>query len=69
MIEFLPGVEDGFRICGTCGKTLELEKFYKDGRNSKGEVRYRRDCIQCYQEMRIKEYNRKKGAKKYGRHM
>lgn len=43
------------RVCGTCGKLKELEAFYKDGKNSEGKPRYRRDCRDCYKSARIME--------------
>ena len=43
------------RVCGTCGQLKPLEAFYKDGRDSNGNVRYRRDCRACYKNTRIKE--------------
>ena len=57
---------DTHRTCGTCGKTKELEQFYKDGKDSHGRVRYRRGCKDCYKRTRKHEANMKKkgGAKK-----
>lgn len=55
---------DTHRTCGTCGKTKELNQFYKDGKDSHGRVRYRRDCKDCYKRTRMLEANmKKKGGK------
>ena len=42
------------RICGTCGEPLPLKEFYKDGKDSEGKVKYRRDCKQCYKNTRVR---------------
>ena len=52
------------RVCGTCGKLKPVEAFYKDGRDSSGNVRYRRDCRECYENTRIKEQKLKERNKK-----
>jgi len=55
---------DTHRTCGTCGKLKELDQFYKDGKDSHGKVRYRRDCKDCYKRTRMLEANmKKKGGK------
>ena len=55
---------DTHRTCGTCGKTKEFDQFYKDGKDSHGRVRYRRDCKDCYKRTRMLEANmKKKGGK------
>lgn len=48
------------RICGTCGELKPLQDFYKDGKDRKGNVRYRRDCKECYKKVRIMEEKNKK---------
>ena len=45
---------DTHRVCGTCGKLKPVEEFYKDGKDSKGKPRYRRDCKDCYKITRMK---------------
>ena len=58
---------DTHRTCGTCGELKELEQFYKDGKDSNGKVRYRRDCKDCYKRTRMLEATMKKkkgGAKR-----
>lgn len=40
------------RVCGTCQKLLPLDMFYKDGKDAEDNVRYRRDCKDCYKEAR-----------------
>ena len=54
---------DTHRVCGYCGELKPVEDFYKDGKNSKGQVRYRRDCRDCYKKQRILEYKWKKEKK------
>lgn len=44
---------DTHRVCGTCGELKPVEAFYKDGKDSKGNIRYRRDCKECYKVQRI----------------
>lgn len=56
---------DTHRICGTCGDPKPLEDFYKDGKDSHGNVRYRRDCRECYKKTRMQE-NKMKGGKQNG---
>lgn len=56
---------DTHRVCGTCGELKSVDAFYKDGKDSHGNVRYRRDCRACYKKQRILEakMKRKKGTK------
>ena len=54
-------VDKTHRTCGTCGETKLLDQFYKDGKDSKGRVRYRRDCKDCYKRARIMGALRKGG--------
>lgn len=49
------------RVCGMCGELKPVEEFYKDGKNSNGNTRYRRDCKDCYKAARMMSY--KKGGK------
>lgn len=48
------------RICGTCGESKLLEAFYKDGKDSYGNTRYRRDCKLCYKQTRYQEAKMKR---------
>ncbi len=48
------------RVCGTCGKLKDVSAFYKDGKDSNGKTRYRRDCRECYKKTRIAERKYKK---------
>lgn len=50
---------DTHRVCGTCGELKPVEEFYKDGKDSNGNPRYRRDCKDCYKVARIREAERK----------
>lgn len=56
---------DTERVCGTCGILKPVSAFYKDGKNSKGQTRYRRDCRDCYKRARIQEatFKQKKGER------
>lgn len=51
---------DTHRVCGTCGELKPVSDFYKDGTDSNGKVRYRRDCKDCYKKQRIMDAKRKK---------
>ena len=51
---------DTHRVCGTCGKLKPVSDFYKDGLDSKGNVRYRRDCKDCYKKVRVVEARMKR---------
>jgi len=54
---------DTHRVCGTCRKLKPLTEFYKDGKDSKGNIRYRRDCKDCYKKQRIEDFkNKMKGG-------
>lgn len=48
------------RVCGTCGKLKPFKNFYKDGLDSNGNTRYRRDCKDCYKKTRIATADMKK---------
>lgn len=50
------------RYCPECSTMKSFDCFYKDGRNSKGEVRYRRDCKDCYHSRRVEEKRAKRRA-------
>ena len=54
---------DTHRVCGTCGELKPVECFYKDGKDSKGNIRYRRDCRDCYKQQRMLEARRKRMIK------
>lgn len=51
---------DTHRVCSACGELKPVEAFYKDGKDSHGKVRYRRDCKDCYKKQRLLEAERKK---------
>lgn len=51
------------RICGTCGESKPFDQFYKDGKDSSGKIKYRRDCKDCYKRTRITETAAKKKMK------
>lgn len=46
---------DTHRVCGTCGEKKPVESFYRDGKDHKGNIRYRRDCKDCYKKTRMLE--------------
>lgn len=48
------------RVCGTCNKLKPVSDFYKDGKDREGNIRYRRDCKECYKKTRIAEERMKK---------
>jgi len=52
---FVPdGLNDGMRLCGTCGQVKPVSEFYKDGKDRKtGKPKYRRDCKECYKATRL----------------
>lgn len=52
------------RVCGTCGELKPVEDFYKDGKDNHGNIKYRRDCKECYKVTRIREAAMKGRAKK-----
>lgn len=52
------------RICGSCNESKPLKDFYKDGKDTHGKVRYRRDCKDCYKKTRIVEAKMKGRTKK-----
>ena len=43
------------RVCGTCRVLKPNEDFYRDGKDRKGNIRYRRDCKACYKLTRTSE--------------
>jgi hypothetical protein len=49
------------RTCGTCGETKPLSEFYKDGKDKEGNVKYRRDCKECYRITRLRARQMKRG--------
>lgn len=54
---------DTHRVCGTCNELKPLSCFYKDGLDSQGNARYRRDCKDCYKKTRFQEAKMKGGKK------
>lgn len=58
--------QDG-RICGDCGELKPFSEFYKDGKDSNGNIRYRRDCKQCYSVARMREKKAKNEVSKVRR--
>lgn len=55
---------DNKRVCGTCGQLKPLCDFYRDGKDSKGNIKYRRDCKDCYKRTRLIESKMKDSNKK-----
>jgi len=47
-------MDEAVRLCGTCGETKPLSEFYKDGKDKEGNVKYRRDCKECYRITRLR---------------
>jgi hypothetical protein len=48
------------RVCGSCGELKPVEAFYKDGKDSHGNPKYRRDCRECYKRTRVYEAKMKR---------
>lgn len=51
------------RTCGNCSKELPIEMFYRDGLDSGGNIKYRRDCKECYRTTRFTERRAKRVPK------
>ena len=49
------------RVCGTCNELKPVEDFYKDGKDNHGNIKYRRDCKECYKKTRYQEAKMKEG--------
>lgn len=47
-------------ICTKCNEEKPIEYFEKNGKDSKGNIRYRCQCRQCRSEMRKKVFNSNK---------
>ena len=47
-------IDEAVRMCGTCGETKPLSEFYRDGKDKEGNVKYRRDCKDCYRITRLR---------------
>lgn len=43
------------RTCGCCLQPLATTAFYTDGKDREGNIRYRRDCKDCYKTTRARE--------------
>lgn len=43
------------RVCGCCDELKPVEEFYKDGKDNHGNIKYRRDCKDCYKITRMRE--------------
>ena len=54
---------DTHRVCSACGELKPVEAFYRDGKDSHGNIRYRRDCKDCYKKQRLEEAKRKDAKK------
>jgi transcriptional regulator NrdR family protein len=54
---------DTHRVCGTCNQLKPLSAFYRDGKDSNGKIKYRRDCKDCYKRIRMYEAALKKRGK------
>ena len=56
----VPPEKPGYRVCGNCNTEKPVEEFYKDGTDSKGNPKYRRDCKPCYRVTRLSSRKKKK---------
>lgn len=43
---------EGTKLCGCCFEYKPFSEFFRDGYDSKGNVRHRRDCKECYKTTR-----------------
>lgn len=48
------------KTCTVCNVEKEPGCFYKDGKNSKGEVKFRAECKECYRINRLLSRRMKK---------
>lgn len=49
----IPPDHDHERTCGACNQRKSVDEFYKDGKDTAGLPRYRRDCKDCYRKSRL----------------
>lgn len=54
----------GMRKCGMCGETKSVDNFYRDGKDGRGNIRWRRDCKDCYKVTRMHEAKQKTAKEK-----
>lgn len=50
----------GHRTCSNCEENKPVSEFYKDGKDSDGNDKYRRDCKDCYRVTRLKSRRAKR---------
>lgn len=50
----IPADTDTHRTCSICLEQKPFTEFYKDGTNSSGDAKYRRDCKDCYRITRLR---------------
>jgi len=55
------------RTCGSCLERKNILEFYRDGKDSKGNDKYRRDCKDCYRKQRLSERKAKRKAEEAAR--
>jgi hypothetical protein len=51
------------RTCGSCLVRKANEEFYKDGKDHDGNIKYRRDCKDCYRVTRLRSRRAKQAPK------
>lgn len=56
----IPLDKPGFRTCSNCQQEKPVDEFYKDGKDSQGNPKYRRDCKECYRVTRLKSRRKPK---------
>lgn len=49
----IPRDADDERTCGNCLERKHVSEFYKDGKDADGNIKYRRDCKECYRVSRL----------------
>lgn len=52
----------GERMCSNCEETKPVSEFYKDGKDSDGNDKYRRDCKECYRVNRLRSRQAKRAT-------
>lgn len=59
--------DDGYRTCGTCLERKPVSEFYRDGVDREGNIKYRRDCKECYRVSRLSKRRARRAPVTKGR--
>lgn len=49
----VPADTEDSRYCPECEQLKPFDQFYKDGIDTDGNIKYRRDCKECYKKRRL----------------